>query len=130
MSDYGEMAEHLNKKRSLKFELLGVPESLNILLRLHWGKRKAQNDYWYEYVYFTTRKFQIKKPFEKARLSITRFSSRTLDFDGVVGSLKPICDGLIHAGIIRSDDWSTLGPWCVDQVKQKQQKLVIEVKES
>lgn len=123
------MVEQLDKKNSIQFTLLGVPEPLNKMLRMPWRKRHEQTRYWYEYIFFETRKFKIKEPFHQARVSIVRYSPRTLDFDGLVGSCKSIVDGLIRARIIRDDNWDCVGPWCVDQVKQKQQKMTIEVTE-
>lgn len=129
MSDFSDLLERA-KKYSLKFELLGVPESLNKTLRMHWGKRHAQTKYWHDMVYFETRGKRPVKPLEKARISIVRHSPRSLDFDGVVGSCKIVIDGLVRAGIIRDDNWSCVGAWCVDQVKSKEQKLVVEVNET
>jgi hypothetical protein len=47
--------------------------------------------------------------------SITRHSHRMLDFDGLVGSLKPVVDALVTAGILEDDSWKHLGAWHVDQ---------------
>ena len=39
-----------------------------------------------------------------------------LDFDGLVGSVKPVIDGLTRAGVIKDDSWGVVGAWQVDQV--------------
>jgi len=39
-----------------------------------------------------------------------------MDFDGFVGSLKPVVDALVTAGVIEDDSWKTLHTWDVDQV--------------
>lgn len=51
----------------------------------------------------------------RAKISIIRHSHRMLDFDGLVGSLKPVVDALVTAGILLDDRWSVLGAWAVDQ---------------
>lgn len=38
-----------------------------------------------------------------------------LDFDGLVGSLKPVVDALVTAGVIEDDSWKHVGAWIVDQ---------------
>jgi hypothetical protein len=54
-------------------------------------------------------------PLTKAKLTIVRHYYRTLDYDGLVGSMKPVVDGLIHAGVISDDSWGVLGQWDVSQ---------------
>jgi hypothetical protein len=39
-----------------------------------------------------------------------------LDFDGVVGSCKPVVDALVYAGVLKDDSWNVVGAWKVDQV--------------
>lgn len=54
-------------------------------------------------------------PLERARLTIVRHGHRMLDFDGVVGSCKPVVDALKTCGILKDDSWKVLGAWSVDQ---------------
>lgn len=56
------------------------------------------------------------EPLKKARLTITRHAYRSLDYDGLVGSLKPIVDALVAVGVLSDDSWKVTGPWVVDQV--------------
>ncbi len=55
------------------------------------------------------------KPLQRARVAITRHSHRMLDFDGVVGSMKPVVDALVTNKILSDDSWKVLGAWNVDQ---------------
>jgi hypothetical protein len=51
-----------------------------------------------------------------------------LDYDGLVGSLKPVVDALVSAGIVLDDRWSVLGAWRVDQrFRPKKQGPLLEI---
>lgn len=54
-------------------------------------------------------------PLTKAKIRIVRHFYRTLDYDGLVGSMKPVVDALVSAGVIKDDSWTTLGVWDVTQ---------------
>jgi hypothetical protein len=54
-------------------------------------------------------------PLEKANITLIRHSHRTLDYDGLVGSLKPVVDALVSCGVLSDDSWKVLGRWNVDQ---------------
>ncbi len=56
------------------------------------------------------------KPLERVNLALCRHSHRTLDYDGLVGSMKPVVDALVSAGVIVDDRWSVTGKWNVNQV--------------
>lgn len=55
-------------------------------------------------------------PLSKAHIRLVRHSYRTLDYDGLVGSMKPVVDALVSAGVMQDDTWAITGPWEVDQV--------------
>lgn len=57
-----------------------------------------------------------KTPLTKARISIVRHYYRMLDYDGLVGSLKPVVDAFVSCGVLKDDSWNVLGPWNVSQV--------------
>jgi len=38
-----------------------------------------------------------------------------LDFDGLVGSIKPVVDALVTCGILSDDSYKVTGPWDVTQ---------------
>jgi hypothetical protein len=67
-------------------------------------------------IYLSARGNLPKEPLKKAKLRIVRHFYRTLDFDGLVGSLKPVVDSLVTAGVLIDDSWKTLQTWDVDQV--------------
>lgn len=50
-----------------------------------------------------------KEPLKKAKVTLSRFSTREPDFDGLVCSFKPILDGLTNSKIIIDDKMSVIG---------------------
>lgn len=133
MSDFMEMREHLEKNMALpyrlEFELQGVPEALNKMLRMHWTKKNKHNQYWIDYVASETRMRRPSAPLAKAKLTLIRYSPRTLDYDNAVASFKAVVDGLTRCGIIANDSWPITGAWCVDQVKHPTQRIRVVVEE-
>jgi len=69
----------------------------------------------YGEVFYHTNGFRPKAPLSKCKITIVRHYYRFLDWDGCVGSMKPIIDGLIHAKIIKDDSYKVTGPWDVTQ---------------
>lgn len=68
------------------------------------------------------------KPLERCEIRIVRHSWRMLDFDGLVGSVKPVIDALVSAGVLMDDAWNVTGPWIVDQVfRPKSQGPLLEI---
>lgn len=113
---------------SLKIEIDSLPKSLNLKLRSHYHKNKKENDSWDRMIYFKTLKSLPLSPLKKAKIKIVRHSSRTLDFDGFVGSMKPVVDSLVTCKILSDDSWKVLGAWEVDQVfRPKKLGVLLEV---
>lgn len=100
----------------LKLEIPELPASLNKSLRTYRHDRDRSNKKWYELIWLLTRSKRPDLPLKKARIKITRCYYRSLDFDGLVGSLKPVVDGLTRAGVIYDDRWKITGKWEIDQV--------------
>ncbi len=100
---------------TLRLEFDQLPQSLNKALRSNWRKAHRINTAWDLMVRQKVAGRLPVVPLERARIQIVRHYYRTLDFDGLVGSLKPVVDGLVSCGVIKDDSWTTLGPWQVDQ---------------
>ncbi len=117
---------------SLKIEIDSLPKSLNKKLRSHFHKNKKENDSWDRMIYFKTLKSKPPTPLVKAKIKLIRHSHRTLDYDGLVGSMKPVVDALVDCGVLIDDSWKVLGKWDVDQKFRPKKKgclLEIEVLE-
>jgi len=113
----------------IEFELPIIPKSLNITLRMHPFVRNKHNKEIYEAVHLLTCSQKPPQPLQRAILTFVRCSSRFLDYDNCVGSLKPVVDGLRHAGIIADDTYQVTGPWDVKQEKcpTKEQCIFVKV---
>lgn len=99
----------------LKIALEVLPESLNDKLR---SNRHALNREMKKWEFVISEAIEGKAPpapLKKAQVSFVRHSFRMLDFDGVVGSLKPVMDALVAAGVVKDDAWGIVGAWSVDQ---------------
>jgi len=94
-----------------------LPNSLNKSLRSHHLKRHRQNILWDLLVARGIDPEDMPpKPLTRAKITLIRHSWRTLDYDGLVGSMKPVVDALVTAGILVDDSWKVLGQWYVNQV--------------
>jgi Holliday junction resolvase RusA-like endonuclease len=81
-------------------------------------------------IIFKTSEKKPEAPLERFLISITRHGIKTLDYDNLIGSLKPYLDGLTMAGIIKDDSWQFIQHIDVRQVPSKEKKLVISVREN
>jgi hypothetical protein len=116
----------------LRLEIDQLPKALNKTLNAHWRKQRRLGKMWDLVIESKVRSMKPKEPLKKASISIVRHSHRNLDYDGLVGSMKPVVDALVTAGVLLDDRWSVLGKWNVDQVfrpKKKGPLLEIVVQE-
>jgi hypothetical protein len=100
---------------SLKLHFTELPRSLNKGLRTHYFKRQKENQFWDILVASKCARCLPVKPLERAKITIVRHFWRQLDYDGCVGSLKPVIDALVTCGVLKDDSWNVTGPWVVDQ---------------
>jgi len=99
----------------LYLKLDRLPDSLNKKLNQHYHKRNRQNKMWDLIIAYECQKKKPLSPLPKANLTIIRHSHRFLDFDGLVGSMKPVVDALVTAGVLVDDSWIVIGRWNIDQ---------------
>lgn len=113
---------------SLHLKIDALPKGLNKKLAMHWAKRQKENKAWDLMVACAVRDKLPNSPLPKATITIIRHSYRFLDYDGLVGSCKPVVDALVTAGVIKDDSWGVLGRWLVDQrFRAKKDGPLIEV---
>lgn len=93
-----------------------LPLSLNKALRAHYHKFNRQNALFRILVAVETIGKLPPSPLKKARIRLVRHAHRTLDYDGLVGSMKPVVDALVKLKILEDDSWAVTGPWEVTQV--------------
>lgn len=92
-----------------------VPHSLNKKLRKHYKANHRENKLWDHLIGFNVARKKPPVPLTRAKVTIVRHASRTMDFDGLVGSLKPVVDALVTCGVLSDDSWKVLGSWNVHQ---------------
>jgi len=106
----------MGKMYQLQIEINELPQSLNKKLRKHWTKNHRENNLWDTLIYQKVFRQLPPTPLKRAKLRIVKHFWRTMDFDGFVGSLKPVVDALVTAGVIEDDSWKVLQAWEVNQV--------------
>ena len=111
----------------LSFTLPGQPRPLNEMIRANKYSRNNSNKKWYDVVNYAVYKRLPKYPLNKVHLKFVLFNARNFDYDGAVGSLKPIVDGLIYAKVIFNDSYLKTGPWDVTQKHCKKGLERIEI---
>lgn len=100
-------------KLFLQFEYL--PDSLNVKLVKNFRERHRENKSWDLMVKIEIDGREPRRPLPKANISIIRHSWRMLDYDGLVGSMKPVVDALVTARVLKDDSWEVTGRWNVSQ---------------
>lgn len=90
--------------------IMGLPKTTNSN-RGHWTTRMKEAKIWRRRVWAValTSNQIPNEPFNKAKITCTRFSSGKCDFDGLVSCFKHCIDGLIDAGIIINDTMDVIG---------------------
>lgn len=122
----------------LEFEIEGLPAMMN-KSRRHWRFIQKERKKWKELVLIAVRNCQLNaelrgarefKPLTRAKVSITRFSSREPDFDGLVSGGKALLDGLVEAQVIIDDSRKVIGQpqyfWEPAGPKQGKVKVKVE----
>jgi Holliday junction resolvase RusA-like endonuclease len=113
---------------SLSLSIPWLPESMNCSLRKNRYAQQRINKAWDAYIAAEVYDKAPFRPLKRAKLTIVRHSHRTLDYDGLVGSLKPVVDALVSARIFLDDSWKVLGAWNVDQrFKPKSEGPLLEI---
>lgn len=113
----------------LKLSFSQLPKSLNSKLRQHFHKLNKESHMWDFAVRQKLSPDNLPpKPLQKAKVKLTRHNYRFLDFDGLVGSMKPVIDAIVSSGVLLDDSWKVLGAWEVDQkFRPKAQGPLLEV---
>lgn len=121
---------------TLEFEIQGLPAMTNTL-RKHWAVILKERAKWKRLVCAAVLMEQKRAArdfkFEtlvKARVTITRFSTRPPDFDGLVSGGKAILDGLVEAKVLIDDNVSVIGApiylWAKAKPKQGRIRVRVE----
>jgi len=118
-----------NTMYKLHIEINSLPKPLNKSLNAHYFKRHKINKEWDRIIAMHCYGMLPKAPLRKAHISLTRHSWRMLDYDGLVGSMKPVVDALVSCGVLSDDKWGVTGAWDVDQkFRPKKDGQLLEIR--
>ncbi len=110
-------------------EIPDTPKMPNELLRKHWSIITHEKNKWHRLVNLFLRHNKPPKPASMARITLTRYSTKEPDFDGLVGSFKYVIDALVKCGVIIDDKYSVIGEstykW--NKCKQKEQRIEVRI---
>lgn len=112
----------------IEFEIPDLPKTINALGRAHWAVKAQEAAKWKALVHLSVCAYKPEKPLEKARITLTRYSSGKPDFDGLVSSFKHVLDGLIEAGVIIDDSMDNVTTeYAWERAQPKKGKIHIRV---
>lgn len=114
---------------SIEFVLNGLPHMANPSGKsTHWRGIHAEAQKWKWAVCQITMGKRPKKPLERYKLTLVRFSSKEPDFDGLVRGFKSVVDGLRAADVISDDKLKNSGVWHCQWMKCGKSKGRISVR--
>lgn len=111
----------------LEFTLSTIPLTFNQLISKGWRARFGNFSKIKKEIHLLTLKTKPKKPLNKARVKLVRYSPGTLDRDNSFATFKPILDGLVECGVLVDDGFEMVNRIEIIQVKCKQAERKIEV---
>ena len=116
---------------SIELEIAIGQSDSNRILGRSWKARKGVFDRIKQEVILKTVGKRPEEPLKKFKLHFSRHSSKTLDYDNYISSLKPVIDALRYLGIIFDDNWNYINHlnMSVDQKISIERKIVIRVEE-
>lgn len=94
---------------TFEVEIPVLPRLPNQLLGAKWRTRAGHAKKWEHLVWRYCWHLRPTEPLKRARLTLTRFSSRRPDFDGLVGSFKSPLDALVKLGVLADDAHEVIG---------------------
>jgi len=94
---------------AIHFTLQGLPKLLNASSGSHYRAVAAERRKWKLLVKQITLGQVPPEPWRRAEVTVTRYSARCPDYDGLVSGAKSVIDGLTEAGIILDDSMHHIG---------------------
>lgn len=113
----------------VKFQIDGLPKSTNQIARKHWAVQAKERRDWHRKVFLAVAPNFPNKPLKKAKLHLTRHSSKCPDWDGMVSSWKAVIDGLVKSRVLEDDSMNHIGQPTYEwsKTKPKQGFITVEV---
>lgn len=113
-----------------EFEIEELPQTINVLLSKGFRNRASHAKKWHNLIHLQCLHHRIANlNLKTARLTLTRYSSSELDFDGLVSSWKHCIDGLVVAKVIANDKVENIGQsvFLWEKAKPKEGKIRIKI---
>lgn len=118
---------------TLEFEIKGLPRMNNLASKAstHWRYAHREMQKWHQLVWASVGRNKPATPLKSFKLTLTRFSLVSPDYDGLVRGFKHIVDALRVCGVIENDRLENTGPWDCRWVKApaREGKVQIRVEE-
>lgn len=96
-------------KYEIEFEINDLPKTINSIGRRHWSVKVKEANKWKNLVAAHILSRGSCPRLLRAKITLTRSSSRCPDSDGLVSSFKHVLDGIVGAGLIPDDSYKTIG---------------------
>lgn len=93
----------------LEFRIDGLPKTTNSMASATWQTRHGHAKKWKRAVWRNVWHLKPEHALFKAKLTLTRYSSKEIDYDGLVSSFKHVIDGLVEAGVLVNDKLENIG---------------------
>lgn len=117
----------------LELELTGLPKRINEWSGSSWHSKYRESQKWLKRLMgkmLVNRQSPPPRPLNKAKITLTRYSSRSPDYDGLVISFKPLIDALKNHLIISDDSMKVIGKpvyeWVQVRPREGRIKIVVE----
>ena len=112
----------------LEIEVRELPKLPNQLLGQKWFIRSRHASRWKALIGTQVMGLIPEQPLAKAKLTLTRISSREPDYDGLVGSFKAVIDALVDCRVLSGDTMKIIGKPTYDWIKGSPKQGMIRVK--
>ncbi len=115
----------------MEFEINDLPKTTNGFKRQHWVHRWKEAKKWKKLVALEILSRGPCTLLQKAKITLTRYSSRCPDSDGLVSSFKHVIDGIVASGMLPNDTFKTIGmpeyKW--EKAPAKKGKIKVKIEE-
>ena len=116
-------------KYELEFEIDDLPKTYNAMGRSHWSVKAKEARKWKTLVAIRILSKGRCPMLPRAKITLTRYSSRCPDSDGLVSSFKHVIDGIVGAGLIPDDSYRTIGmpTYLWEETKKGKGKIKVKI---
>lgn len=93
-----------------EFIIPDLPKMTNAIGRKHWINKHKESVKWRRLVAHECNQVKISGlGLEQATLTLTRYSSRPPDADGLVSGFKVVLDAMVRCGVLVDDNYKIIG---------------------